>query len=75
MYCQLSARVKVMVAEYVNEEEPSAPPATTCDAVESGKAPEQPPVVPDPVTPTEEQVTVTAEAGTVGQLVKEGEIA
>jgi hypothetical protein len=54
---------------------PSEPLATTCGVVESGKDPEQDPDPPSPNTLTDEQDTVTAETGTVEQLVNAGEAA
>jgi hypothetical protein len=53
---------------------PSEPLATTCAVVESGKAPAHDPD-PRPDTLTDEQVTVTAETGTVEQLVNVEEAA
>jgi hypothetical protein len=48
----------------------SKPLATVCAVVESGKAPAHPAVAPRPgVTLADEQVTVTAETGTVEQWV------
>jgi hypothetical protein len=54
---------------------PSEPLATVCVPVERGKAPAHAADPPSPVTLAAEQVTVTAETGTVGQLVNVVEVA
>ncbi|MGO9256139.1 MAG: hypothetical protein ACLQU1_07550 [Bryobacteraceae bacterium] len=54
---------------------PSEPLATTCVVVESGKEPAHDPDPPSPDTLADEQVTVTAETGTVEQLVNTEEAA
>ena len=54
---------------------PSEPLATVCVPVERGKAPAQVADPPSPVTLAAEQVTVTADTGTVGQFVNVGEAA
>lgn len=48
---------------------PAVPLATTCAVVESAKDPAHDPVPPPPVSLTDAQDTVTAETGTVEQLV------
>jgi hypothetical protein len=54
---------------------PIDPPATVCGVVDNGKAPEQAAVPPIPDTVADEQVTVTAETGTHGQLANVGAFA
>ncbi len=54
---------------------PSEPLATTWDVVESGKEPAHVPDPPSPVTLADEHDTVTAETGTVEQLVNAGDAA
>lgn len=51
------------------------PPATCCGAEESGNEPPQAPVPPPPDTVADVQETVTAETGTVEQLLKEDPLA
>jgi hypothetical protein len=75
IYFQLSLRVKVRVVEYCREINPSEPLATVWVVVESGKEPAHDPDPPSPVTFTDEQDTVTAETGTVGQLPNAGDAA
>lgn len=69
MYCQLSASVKLRFTEYdALVVEDSLPLATCTAVVESAKAVAQAPELP-PVTLLHD--TVTADVGTVAQLVKE----
>lgn len=61
-----------MVTVYCSETRPSEPLASTCGVVESGKDPAHEPDPPSPNTLVEEQLTVTAETGTLEQLPNAG---